>query len=429
TAPFEFQINNGPWQTDGVFTDLPPGSYTIMLRDAAGCTHTSNYVVAGPPPVLDSLVSLRPAGCTFGGKIVVAAVSGTAPFEFQINNGAWQPNGGFADLVSGSYTVALRDSAGCVHQSTYVVAPPLPLLDSLLLLTNPDCRGNGSLRVAAISGTPPFQFQLDGEPWQPNGNFAELAPDDYVITLRDSAGCVHTSTYTILPYEPLHLRLDSLGSVDCRHPSGFLAVTATGGNGDYVYQWNNNFSQSSGYFPGLPADFYTITVTDATGCTAELGDLDVLDFIDTALTRETVTIYEGAYFELPDGRRIGRAGQYFLNLETTQGCDSLHIIDVIVLPRHIYVPNIFHPNDDGDNDYVTVFSDASLAMVRRFAIYDRWGELIFEKRDLLPNQESAGWDGQFRGRLVNAGVFIWVAELEFVDGWKRTISGDVTVIR
>ncbi len=430
TAPFEFQLNNGPWQPGGAFTSLLPGSYAMTTRDAVGCTHTSTYVLEEPPAVLDSLLVLQHAGCTFGGQITVGAISGTAPFEFQLNNGLWQPTGAFTDLSPGTYTVALRDAVGCTHTSTYSVLPPPPAMDSLLAITDPGCRKNGSLRVAAVSGTPPFQFQLNGEPWQPTGVFANLPSGDYVVTLLDGVGCVDTSTYTIAPYEPLAIQLDSLVHIDCRNSISLLAVSATGGSGAYTYQLDDgSLPQSEGDFFDLPADLYSVTVTDATGCTAELSDLEVLDFIDTALTRETVTIYEGAYFELPDGRRIGRTGQYFLNLETTKGCDSLHIIDVIVLPRHVYVPNIFHPNDDGDNDYLSVFSDASLAVVRRFSVYDRWGELVFEKRDMLPNQESAGWDGEFRGRLVNAGVFIWVAELEFVDGWKRTISGDVTVIR
>ena len=430
TAPFEFQLDNGPWQTSGAFTDLPPGSYAVTLRDAAGCTDTHVYRVDGAPPALDSLISLVHASCISGGKIVVAAISGQGPFEFQLNDGTWQSTGTFANLPPGSYVVTLQDTAGCVHRSTYVVASPPPALDSLVSLQDPGCQDEGSLIVAAVSGTAPFQFQLDGGLWQSDGSFTELPPGDHVVSLRDGAGCVHTSAYTLASYEPLQLQLDSLGHVDCRHPLGFLAVRATGGSGQYTYRLNDGSTpQSDGYFSGLPANPYAILVTDSAGCTARLGNLEVYESIDTALTRETITLYEGAYFELPDGRRVGRSGQYAFAAQTTEGCDSLHIIEVIVLERHVYVPNVFRPNDDGENDFWSVFSDASLALVRRLAVYDRWGELVFEQRNIHPNQENNGWDGQFRGRLVDSGVFIWVVELEFVDGWQRTMWGDVTVLR
>ncbi len=428
--PFEYQLNGGAWQADGTFTNLPAGEYNITLRDTTGCTHTSTYEVPSSPPVLDSLVSLVRAGCTVGGKIEVGAIGGTAPFTFQLNTGALQTSGVFPNLLPGNYTLVLQDAAGCVHSSTYAVAAPLPVLDSLILLTAPGCREEGSLRVAGVSGIPPFQFQLNGEPWQPDGDFTDLPAGTYVITIRDSVGCLHNSTYVIAPYIPLALEIGRLEGIDCQHTFGSITVIATGGSGHYNYRLNNGSPpQSSGYFPELSADEYMITVTDSAGCTTELSNLEVTTTMNTASTSETVTIYEGAYFELPDGRRVGQAGQFSFSYQTAGGCDSLHIINLVVLQRNVYVPNIFHPNDDSDNDYFTVFSDASLAVVRRLAVYDRWGELLFEKRDMPPNQERAGWDGQFRGRLVDAGVFVWVAELEFVDGLKRTIWGDVTVLR
>ena len=76
----------------------------------------------------------------------------------------------------------------------------------------------------------------------------------------------------------------------------------------------------------------------------------------------------------------------------------------------------------------TVFANESLALVR-LQVFDRWGELIFENLNLLPNQPEKGWNGHFRGRPVGTGVFVWIAELEFVDGLKRIIWGDVTVVR
>ncbi|MEO6036908.1 MAG: gliding motility-associated C-terminal domain-containing protein, partial [Saprospiraceae bacterium] len=288
----------------------------------------------------------------------------------------------------------------------------------------------GTIQLTAVSGQAPFAFQLDGGVWQPSGTFTDLPAGIYSVTLRDAAGCTQVNSYSITAAPPLQLMLESLGPVDCRHAQGYLTLSASGGTEAYTYQLDPGEQQSpSGYFTGLSAGLYTVSVLDALGCRANLDNLEVQDLRDSALTRETVTIYEGGYFQLPDGRRIGKAGEYFFPFLSGEGCDSLHIIELIVRPRQVYVPNIFSPDADEENDFFTVFSDESLAIVRRLQVFDRWGELVFEKQDLPSNQPEIGWNGSFRGQPVSTGVFVWLAELEFVDGMKRTIWGDVTVIR
>jgi gliding motility-associated-like protein len=430
TAPFEYQINGGPWQNSGDFLNLPAGSYTLSLRDAGGCIQSWPYEVEAPAPLESALVAMEHATCVDGGSLELAAVSGTAPFEFQINGGPWQSNGAFLDLPPGDYLLNLRDAAGCLQSSAFVVSPPPPALDSLLALVDADCMEGGSISVMAISGTAPFQFQLDGGAWQTTGIFTDLPTGNYQITLRDAAFCTHVSNYQINEDAPLILQLDSLGDVDCRHPFGFVAVSASGGAGNYSFTLSPPMeSNLDGYFPALYSDVYSITVTDSAGCETSLDNLAIDDLVDSVTTYESVTIYEGATFQLPDGTRTGRAGQYPFLYQTTEGCDSLHIIDIKVLKRHIYVPNVFMPNDDGSNNFFTVFSDDSLERIQRLSVFDRWGEWVFEKENFLPNDEPMGWDGNFRGRPVNPGVFVWMAKLKFKDGLELSISGNVTVVR
>ena len=63
------------------------------------------------------------------------------------------------------------------------------------------------------------------------------------------------------------------------------------------------------------------------------------------------------------------------------------------------------------------------------ANYDRWGERLFATTDLSPNQPASGWDGKFRSKPVLPGVFVWVADLELVDGEPLKLRGDVAVVR
>ena len=67
--------------------------------------------------------------------------------------------------------------------------------------------------------------------------------------------------------------------------------------------------------------------------------------------------------------------------------------------------------------------------MRSMQIYDRWGELLFENLNFLPNDEFFGWEGRAKGEDVNPGVYVYVIEVEYINGETEVFAGDVTVIR
>jgi gliding motility-associated-like protein len=95
--------------------------------------------------------------------------------------------------------------------------------------------------------------------------------------------------------------------------------------------------------------------------------------------------------------------------------------------RDVYVPNVFSPNDDGVNDFFTVYGGGEVSEVT-LEIYSRWGELIF-RRIGAANDDPGGWDGTFKGEAVSPGVFVWRADVLFYDGVRLAYSGNVTVVR
>ena len=97
--------------------------------------------------------------------------------------------------------------------------------------------------------------------------------------------------------------------------------------------------------------------------------------------------------------------------------------------RKIYIPNAFSPNGDGVNDYFMIYSGPGISQVLSFKIYDRWGEQLFQQLNFQPNDRAYGWDGTFKGQNMNNAVFVYVAEVAFIDGVKILYSGDVTLLR
>ncbi|HEX5112180.1 MAG TPA: gliding motility-associated C-terminal domain-containing protein, partial [Saprospiraceae bacterium] len=131
-------------------------------------------------------------------------------------------------------------------------------------------------------------------------------------------------------------------------------------------------------------------------------------------------------------------GIVILHFTNQYGCDStvqyvtglLPPDSCIVYNHDYYLPNVFSPNDDGINDVFFVSSGPnSVGTVLDFRIYDRWGNLVFESKDGLPDDPTAGWNGKMADKNLNPGVFVWVVEIQFLDGKEITAYGDVTLVR
>jgi gliding motility-associated-like protein len=101
----------------------------------------------------------------------------------------------------------------------------------------------------------------------------------------------------------------------------------------------------------------------------------------------------------------------------------------VTKPRRAAAPGAFTPNGDGTNDIFFIQGDDKVSKVLVFRVYDRWGELIFSTENTVPNDPITGWDGTFKGEKMNSGVYAWYAEVEYIDGFKEVLKGDVTLLR
>ena len=125
-----------------------------------------------------------------------------------------------------------------------------------------------------------------------------------------------------------------------------------------------------------------------------------------------------------------REAFYQLTVTDVNNCSATADLRLLVQKdRQVFVPNAFSPNGDGDNDHFVIFGGSDVQVIRQFHIYDRWGELLFSKKDLAPNDPEAGWDGTLDGKPLMPGVVVWIAEIEFVDGYSETYRGTLHLIR
>jgi hypothetical protein len=110
-----FSIGNEVYQADSIFKNLLPGTYTLYVKDANGCTVTQMASVNNAQSTLQLTVSVtQDTGCpTSNGTIVITATGGEEPYAYRINTNAYQSGSSFTGLAAGNYSVAVRDASGC----------------------------------------------------------------------------------------------------------------------------------------------------------------------------------------------------------------------------------------------------------------------------------------------------------------------------
>lgn len=166
-------------------------------------------------------------------------------------------------LTIGDFT--LPGNANSVYVARKYFKAPLSIQLSHLMPVSCAGAADGSVTAGAQGGLPPYTFQ-----WSNNANtpaIANLGPGTYTVTVTDQNGAQLTATATIIEPPPLELQLTNITPASCAG-GGSIRVNAVGGNGSYSYIWNNGLSGD--HIEGLQADTYTVTVSDASGCTASL---------------------------------------------------------------------------------------------------------------------------------------------------------------
>ena len=183
-----------------------------------------------------------------------------------------------------------------------------------------------------------------------------------------------------------------------------------------TFFWDNNTLTRSGV--------YRFPAPGGVDCDS-IVELDLLIYPSTAQNISRAS--PPPFFWEATGETYLRSGTYTAQLVSEQGCDSTLTLDLeIIKPNNYFVPNIFTPNADGDNDFFAIYGNENLTSIVRLQVFDRWGNLVFDRDNLPPNQPGSGWGGTIE---QPAGVYLYVAELAFRDGQRQKISGSVVLLR
>jgi hypothetical protein len=291
---YSYSINGGTsWQGSGIFANLAPGTYNVMMRDAVhtGCTVILNPALAITEPViLSASVARTNVTCNGAGDgtiTISGAAGGYGTYEYTINGGGtWQLSGSFASLIPGFYNIKMRDAAHplCVitlNASLSITEPAV--LAASVAQTNITCNGanDGSITITSpTGGYGTFEYSINGgTTWQASGNFTGLAPATYNVLIRDAAHitCTITLNGALVITQPAVLSATVTPTmISCFGANnGIIAISnPAGGYGTYEYTINGGTTWVGlGNFTGLAPATYDVRIRDAahTGCSLILN--------------------------------------------------------------------------------------------------------------------------------------------------------------
>jgi hypothetical protein len=257
------------WSTGGTsasVTGLAAGTYTVTVTDANGCTDTETVTITQPATAVTVSIAGTNASCNgvSDGSATASGTGGTGTITY-----AWSNSGTGATvtgLSAGTYSVTATDANGCTDSTSVVISEPTSIVASAVVDSNTTCNGSndGGATASATGGTGAYTYS-----WSNSATTASItgvAAGTYSVTVTDANGCTDSSSVTIT--EPNSIVASTVvdNNVSCNGSSdGEATASATGGTGTYTYAWSNSATTAS--ITGLLAGTYSVTVTDANGCT------------------------------------------------------------------------------------------------------------------------------------------------------------------
>jgi len=456
-APYAYTWSSGA--ADAFADGLCAGQYSLTVTDANGCTLTDDFTVTQPPEFIAELRIEQEIACFAGSDGQLGATANQAISTFAWSTGSTAP--AIESLPTGDYSLTVTNTEGCRDTaSIFLPEPDAPVEASITLLQPVSCGGEADGVLAAVEEGPGQSFAYSWSNGSTATQASNLPTGDYSVTITNEKGCLDTAAFFLPEPTPLSFQTSAVG-LTCLggDRSGQVEVdSVSGGTPPYAYALDGVVFGPNPVFTGLFAGSYTVVVQDSRGCEAERTQL--------VAPAPELTVDAGTYDELQLGDSLQLTGQaaggsnlvftWIAQDSSRQRYDGavvtvrplmstayvLEVVDSaslcrasdtvflkVVTNRRVYAPNAFSPNDDGVNDRFFVYTDDAAVRIHKLQIFARSGSLVYEALDLAPNAELQGWDGVFRGERLDPGVFVYLAEIEFVDGKTEVFKGDVVLMR
>lgn len=479
--PYTYSWTNGC--SSASCSALCPGSYTVTVTDAAGCTATADTSITEPPPIVITSPLTGGTICPGDTHTFTAVVVGGNPGGYIYSwsspgntNFATSSSVSVSPVITTLYTLSAMDSLhGCVAPPVSVTINVLPVLAVNVDNDTGVCIGNSVvLNTQIISGTGSYTYS-----WTPATGL------NNTTIASPQANPVTATTYTLTVSDACSTITDSINvniysiptvtfGVDSTHSCNPICVQFTDSSsvtGGIINQWSWNFGDNSpNSSTASPEHCYstpgqysvTLTVTSANGCSATHTNNNMIEiynrpsaaFTPSPLTvsefSPTVTFFNQSssdvvqwYWNFGDGDTTNSSFPepthtypaspdvtypVILIVQNNNNCYDTATNQIMVTPEYVfYIPNAFTPDNDGKNDY---FFGKGVGIIEYdLWIFDRWGNMIYHGSDIPV--EDAKWDGKANNgnNTAQIDVYVWKVELKDIFNKSHSYIGTVTLVK
>lgn len=458
---YTYSKDNGTnFQTSNVFSGLAPGTYEIVVKDAAGCKSTSKTVVINAfASTLAATFTTTNITCTqAAGTVTVTASGGTPPYQYSLDgNATFQTSNNFNSLPSGAHRVTVKDAAGCLRDVTFTITQIQSTLAAVAsTVTNASCgQANGAATIQATGGTGSYTYSLDNGTFGAGSSFGSLAVAVHKVTVKDGAGCTYDVSFEVKQLFGIPNLVVTNPAKICPGATANLqaAAVTTGSDAGLTYTyWRDANATAQLSTPAVTEGTYyiravngggcfsikpvvvtaqavfpgSITFTRTTACFTDSLPLTASGGVsyqwlrdDTPVTGATRIQYEakesGLYSVLISDGTCAVKASNTVRLEF-KACTP--IFD----PR-VFVPTAFTPNRNGMNDVLRpIFYN--ITTLTYFKVYNRWGQQVFATATA-----GKGWDGTKDGIPQPPETYSWILECVGKNGEVVKQSGRSLLIR
>lgn len=449
TLPYTYHWSDG--QAFPLADSLCGGIYFVTVTDTNGCKAINSVDISDTSAFAALMAAHNNVSC-FGkcdGQALVNANFGALPYQYLWSNGG---NTALADsLCMGACNVKVTDANNCVRMVFVTITEPAKLTSQIVNETNVSCNAlcDGAAELSASGGIPNYQYLWSNGAVGSQQN--NLCAGNYFITISDLNQCETNDTIHITQPVPYALAKSATHTKCETACNGTASITTSGNNPPYTYSWSSG--QTTASVTNLCPGLHHVTITDANNCvytdTVEIHSSSYTPSL-TAVS-DSYSIYAGENTQLKvtpqnnftflwspsigiDNTTIPNPNAspnstiiYTVTGKDNFGCIGsdtvkISVMDVVCGESDIYIPNAFTPNGDNKNDVLYV--RGRVISILYFSIFDRWGEKVFDTTDL-----KTGWDGRFRGKDLDPGVFVYYMEATCINGQNFFKKGNVTLIR
>ena len=445
-----------------------PGNYTVSLKvtSAFGCVGTDTLDI--PINVVQTpLIKITgdSVGCvnkllSYNG-VVTKSDSSAINWDWKFGNGVTSSTQNPSQQFYGSagnyiVTAIANNASGCADTvRKNIIIHPTPNtnagVDTFV------CRGNSVKLIPTGANT--YIWKTDPTLSCTNCTNPIAKPDSlnlYTVIGTNSFGCSFADSMYVNVVQPFQISVSSKDTL-CVGESKQLQVI--GGN---QYQWspNTNINQTNIANPIVnptTTTIYTVIANDSKNCFKDTGTIEIKVFPIPQISFPNNTIKSNVGNSVPLTNTssndvtswkwlpstwlscntcstplalISDNIKYIVEVSNLGGCTARSEVNIETLCNgyNVFIPNTFSPNGDGMND-VFFPRGKGLFTVRNMKIFNRWGDIVFNKSEFTANNSTNGWDGTFKGKLLTPDVYVYIIEVVCDNNQIIPLKGNIMLVR